>query len=170
MRLEADTTRRKFCLMAGGAIVVPLATAALAAADTVEALKARLAEIEDVTAVRALYERLIQHINAGAHAASSALFTASPNIDLDQSARRLEVDPIGAPVEANRAADGETATLRASCVVLSETSMRSDCTFVKMALSQGGGLVRRAERCVLEARCIKMSGVWKVDEVVLLPA
>jgi hypothetical protein len=157
--------------MAGGAIAVPLATAALAAAaDTVEGLKARVAELEDATAVRVLHERLIQHINAGAHAAPSSLFTASPKIGLDKSVRRLDTDLLGVPVEVTRAADGETATLRASCVVLSETSMKPDCTLVKMALSQGGGVLRRTERRVLENRCIKVDAVWKVAEVVLLPA
>ena len=138
--MNGSTTRRR--LFGGAAMLaVPLTAGAAAASDN---LAARLAALEDENTIRALLRDWARGVGAGKVAAPAA------NI------HRLTLD---ADVSITVAENG-TATASVPCAVETATPIDGDDTLVEMARQQGDGVVRRAERRVLQSSFVKRDGFW----------
>jgi hypothetical protein len=145
MKSADFATRRRLFLGAG---VVALATpAALAASNSAatpgddrRALEARLAALEDTTAIRELHR---------AHAGRVG-------------ARHLEDMAIEV------APDRGMAMARSTCVVTVTSPIEAPgCTLVDMAVAQGEGVVRHDERRVLEQTFVRRDGTWHSESAEL---
>jgi hypothetical protein len=157
---DAISTRRAF-LQGSALLAAPLVAVAPAmAADDGSAR--RLARLEDEAAIRALHQGWLREAQSG----------AAP-LALDRGAARggairgiaTDTQPVIAV-----AADGRHATGRLPCTVRIERTLAQDCTLAQMAVAQGGGVVRSAERGVLETDYIKVGGAWTVAAARLMPA
>lgn len=173
MKTKTVSTRRLFFRRAGAALSVPLGVAAAAApanaSEDAAALKARLAELEDIDAIRALQQRYAEHANSGAREAIAALFADPPRAQIDARIRGLSAGHFGARDVVELAADGEIATARMHCTVRLETPIEPSCTLVDMARQQGGGVVKRLQDGVLDGVYVKRNGVWKIARLVYRP-
>lgn len=163
---SADATRRRFLCKAGAALSVPLAAAAgaptAAATDDSAALRARLALLEDANAIRALQHAYAQRVNAGGGPALDKLFVGDVPT---RGFRTFCPDPHGGDDSIDIDPGAATATAREHCVVEIETAIEPSCPLVEMARAQGGGVLRRSERGVLESEYVKLDGVWKIGRV-----
>jgi hypothetical protein len=171
----AASTRRSF-LKRGALLAAPFAAVAAPAAILADdELKARLARLENEAAIRELHEAWLRRINtrkdratvAGDEAA--ALFANPKRAAFDPDVRGIAPDHAGEPDAIDVAADGERAAGRFHCVVETETAIARDSTLAQMAHAQGGGYVRRAERCVLKVEYVKASGAWLIAKAELAP-
>ena len=166
MKPTVDSARRRFIWKAGAALSVPLAVVAANAeartAEDAEALKMRLARLEDANAIRDLNRAYAKHLNAGAQQEIARLFTDPAAARLD-GMRALAADPLGGDDTIEIAADGNTATARLHCAAETETAIEPACPLVEMARAQGGGVTKRSERGVLEGAYVKQNGVWKIE-------
>jgi hypothetical protein len=165
------STRRRFFLKAGAALSAPLAfgatnASAVEAGDDAGRLKSRLAELEDVEAIRALIRAHARLVSSGPREALAELF-ADPSADeLEAGLRSLSPDHFGERDIIEIAADGQRATARIHCVAEIEAAIEPRCPLVDMAREQGGGIVRRTESAVLENSYVKRGGVWKIERSV----
>ena len=158
-------TRRSFIQATGAALSVPLAAAAtvpVSAADQGDPLSARLAHLEDLEAIRALNQEYARHVNAGARAELAALFVDPSNATLAPGVRGLAPDGFGEHDAIEVAADRQTATARLHYTAQIERAIEPDCPLVEMARQQGGGVVRRIERGVVEHVYVRREGIWKI--------
>jgi hypothetical protein len=167
MKTKPLSTRRKFFLKAGAAMSAPLAFGTAAALpstdDDANALKARLAMLEDENAIRSLNRAYVKCVNARAHDELAKLFAASsaakPDADIDSL--RAELSDEQAAIEI--AADRQTATARIACSVEIATPIEGPgWTLVDMAHQQGDGVLKRTERRVLEQTYVRRNDIWKV--------
>jgi ketosteroid isomerase-like protein len=174
MTNEAVATRRRFFWHAGALLSAPLAVAAAPAsgggADDAAQLLERLATLEDVNAIRALNQTYARLVNACARAELAALFADPRTAQVDASIRGVAADAFGAADVIEVSADHATATARVHCIVQVATELEPDCTLVQMAREQGEGVVRHAERRVLETAYVKQGGVWKIERSTYRPA
>jgi hypothetical protein len=165
---KGATTRRRFFWKAGAALSAPLAVAASDASargEDADALRARLAELEDLNAIRELQQAYAQHVNSHVRDSLAALFADPANSQLDGSVRGVAAEPF-AHGAIELAADRATARARIDCTVDVETAIEPRCTLVEMARQQGGGVIRRSEKRVLENAYVKQDGVWKIERSV----
>lgn len=170
MNDKTVSTRRAFFSSAGAALSAPLAMTAASVASAAArpgdaSADQRLAELEDVNAIRELNETYARHINAGAHDEAAALFVDARRAPVDDAVRTLSADRFGERDVVGLAADGTAATARIHCAVELETPIEPGGTLVEMARLQGDGVVRRTERRVLEAAYRKVGGVWKIERL-----
>jgi hypothetical protein len=160
-------TRRSFIQTAGTALSVPLAAAAAGvpvdAVSENDPLHARLAHLEDVNAIRTLAHAYVQSVNTGAREALAALFVDPSTIPVAPEIRAIMPDELMTDDSIEIAADRQTATARLHCTVQVETPIEPDCPLVDMARQQGGGVVRRTERGLLESVYLRREGVWKTQ-------
>ncbi len=164
MKTTVNSSRRGFLCKASAALAAPLAVGAASArapGDRDSSL-ARLAQLEDVNAIRELTRRCVRHMNAGSLDDAAALFTKPAHAET-LSAYRVAADPLGAEDTIEIAASGATATARLPCTAESETPIGPMTPLVEMARAQGGGLVRRTERGVLEGAYVRNDGHWKIE-------
>jgi hypothetical protein len=166
MSSRVDSTRRRFFTKAGVALTAPLAFASAGASgnrneDDARAMKARLGELENANAIRELQRCYVKHVNGGAREAVAALFANPARASFDENIRGLSTDELGVDV----AVDGRTAVSKTSCTMSLETPIEPRCPLVDMARQQGGGVVRRSERCVLDTVYVKQNGVWKIERL-----
>ncbi len=168
MTTAAVSTRRSF-LKGGALAATPLAVAVPVAAVADEARKARLARLEDETAIRALHQAWLRRVNTGAHEEAAQLFADPRRARFDKAVRAIAADHQDEPDAIDVAADGVHATGRFPSTVEIETAIAQDCTLAQMAHAQGGGLVRRTERRVLKAEYVKAGGAWAIAKVDLAP-
>lgn len=164
MTTKTTSTRRSF-LKRGAVLAVPLAAAVPAAVMADDGLKARLARLEDETAIRELHQTWLRQVNSGAGDAATPLVADPKGAALGQAVRSIAADPAGQPDAIEVAAHGQSAAGRFPCAVEIETEIAPDCTLAQMARAQGGGFVRRTERRVLEIKYVKTSGTWAVAKV-----
>jgi len=168
MNSTVNSARRGFLWKASAALAAPLAVGAASAnahaAGGRDAAQSRLAELEDVNAIRDLTRRYVRHVNAGAHDEAAALF-ADPARAGRRSPRTLAADPLGGEDAIEIAASGTAATARLHCVAEIETPIEPATPLVEMARAQGGGVVRRAERGLLEGTYVKRDGAWKIERL-----
>ena len=167
MSPRTASTRRSF-LKVGALAAAPVAAAVPVAAMADQAQKARLAQFEDEAAIRALHRSWLGRVNAGEDA--SALFVDPAGARLDQAVRSLAGDHAGGPDSIEIAPDGRRAAGRFACAAELQTAIAQDCTLAQMAHAQGGGLVRRTERRVLEIDYLKVGDGWAMTKVELAPA
>jgi hypothetical protein len=168
MNSNVNSARRGFLWKASAALAAPLAVGAASAsahaAGERDASQARLAQLEDVNAIRELTRRYVRHVNAGARVDAAALFVEPARADT-RFAQTLAADPLGGEDAIEIAAGGTAATARLHCVAETETPIEPVTPLVAMARAQGGGLVRRSDRGVLEGAYVKRDGSWKIQRL-----
>jgi hypothetical protein len=168
MKPTVNSARRGFLWKASAMLAAPLAVGASSAtahaAVERDTSRARLAELEDVNAIRELTRRYVRHVNAGAHDEAAALFAEPARADT-RAARNLAADPLGGEDAIEIAASGATATARLHCTAQIETPIEPVTPLVEMARAQGGGVLKRTERGVLEATYMKRDGRWKIERL-----
>ncbi len=167
MSRDTASTRRSF-VKVGALLAAPLAVAAPAAALADDARKARLARLEDETAIRDLHQAWLRRINTGADA--TGLFADPRRAGFEgalaeRAVRSLAADHTGEPDRIDLAKDGLSAAGRFACVVEVEADIAEDCTLAQMARAQGGGFIRQTDRRLLEADYVKTSGGWAIAKV-----
>jgi hypothetical protein len=167
MKTKAVSTRRRFFWQASAAALsAPLAVSGAHAtqrdAEDTEALKARLAMLDDVNAIRELHQAYARLMNSGARDEAAILFADPREALIDASIRKLSADRFGQQDVIEIATDRKTATARIHCTVELETAIGPSCTLVEMARVQGEGFLKQSERRVLESSCVKQDGVWKI--------
>jgi len=168
-----NSARRGFLWKASAALAAPLAVGAGSAsrptANQRDASQTRLAELEDVNVIRELTRRYVRHVNAGAHDEAAALFADAARADT-RAIRTLAADPLGGEDTIEIAAGGATATARLHCTAETETPIEPVTPLVAMARAQGGGVLKRTERGVLEGTYVKRDGRWKIERLVFRSA
>ena len=169
MKTTVNSARRGFLWKASAALAAPLAVVAASAAPAGAAAEhdpaqARLAELEDVNAIRELTRRYVRHVNAGAHDEAAALFMEPARADT-RAARKLAADPLGGEDAIEIAATGTAATARLHCTAEIETPIEPVTPLVAMARAQGGGVVLRSECGMLEGTYAKSDGAWKIERL-----
>jgi hypothetical protein len=170
MTKDANSTRRSF-LKSGAVLAAPLAAVAVPVAVLADdGLKARLARLEDESAIRELHQTWLRRINTGAGDAAASLYANPEAAVFDQSVHRIAADHSGQPDAIELAADRKSASGRFHCAVEIGTAIAQDCTLARMAHAQGGGFVRRTERCVLKVEYVRASGAWAIAKVEFAPA
>jgi hypothetical protein len=169
MKTKSISSRRRFFLQASAALSVPLAASAVharqAGADDAGA-NARLAVLEDKSAIRALQQEYVRHVNSGAHEKASLLFANPSAAWLDASVRSLAANGFGEQDAIEISPDHSTATARTHCAVQTETAIGPNCTLVEMARGQGEGVLRQSENRVLVSTYVKVGGAWKIERLV----
>ncbi len=166
-------TRRRFLARAGAALAAPAALAAAGEATAAgrgdSTLEARLAALEDASAIRALQRAYVRHLNARDTDAIAEVCAVPQRVALDAAVQELAPHSHEDAIIAV-AADRLTATARLPCTVRIETPIEAPgCTLVEMARLQGEGVVRRTERRVLEQWFVRGPGVsqWRIERTVL---
>jgi len=174
MATKTVSTRRSFISVAGMALSAPLAAGVAGAAASPVAggddLKARLAMLEDLDAIRTLTQAFARHVNAGAHDEIAALFADPSGGHIDPSIHGIDANGFGEHDVIDIAPDRQTATARLYCTVHTETAIGPSCPLVDMARQQGGGVVRLAEPGVFENLYVKRDGMWKIQRSTHRPA
>jgi hypothetical protein len=174
MSSSLDLARRRFMWKAGTALAAPAAIAVPAARSAAlvddATSQARLALLEEQNAIRAAIRALVRHVNGYPGAAGElAHVCANPaRVRLD-AVRALTPDPAGAADAIEIAADGRTAAARLHCTAETESPIPA-CPLVEMARAQGGGVLRRTERGVLETAFLKSNGGWTIERADFRPA
>lgn len=158
MSKDNTSTRRSF-LKSAALLAAPLAAAAPAAVWTDDALKARLARLEDEAAIGKLHQTWLRQVNAAGAGARKPVVT-----DLE-GVRSLAPDHSSEPGTIVIAPDGKSATGRFPCAVELESAVPQDSTLGQMAHVQGSGFVCRTERRTLNAEYAKTSGSWSIANV-----
>jgi hypothetical protein len=169
MKTTVNSARRGFLRKAGAALAAPLAvcgasSSARAPGDR-DASQARLAQLEDVNAIRELTRSYVRHVNTGAHGEAAALFAQPAHADARFALTALAADPLGGEDAIEIAASGTTATARLHCTAEIETPIEPVTPLVAMARAQGGGVLRRSERGVLDGTYVKRDGGWKIERL-----
>jgi len=168
MKTTVNSARRGFLRKAGAALAAPLAVGAASASARApgdrDASQARLAQLEDVNAIRELTRSYVRHVNAGAHDEAAALF-AQPAHAARFALTTLAADPLGGEDAIEIEASGMIATARLHCTAELATPIEPMTPLVEMARAQGGGLLKRSERGVLEGVYVKRDGCWKIGRL-----
>jgi hypothetical protein len=165
MTKDAASTRRSF-LKSGALLAAPLAAVAAPAAVMVaDELKARLARLENVAAIRELHQVWLRRINTGAADAAMPLFAGPEGAASNLAVRSIVADHAGELDSIDLSVDGQSAAGRFHCAAEIETTIAQDCTLARMAHAQGGGFVRRTERRVLKVEYMRTSGAWAIAKV-----
>lgn len=166
MTPTSSASRRSFIRTAGAALSVPLAAAATtvpgSAAAEGDTLQARLARLEDLDAIRALNREYARHLNTGARDSLIALFADPARVEIDPEVHSIGPDAFGEEDGIDIAPDRRTATARLHRTVHVEHAIGPDCPLVEMARLQGGGVVRRDQRVILENDYVRRDGIWKI--------
>jgi hypothetical protein len=166
---DANSTRRSF-LKGGALLAAPLAAAVPAAIIADDGTKARLAKLENETAIRKLHQAWLRGINTGARDEAASLFADPKRAAFGSSVRSIAADHAGEPDAIEVAADGRSAAGRFHCAVETEAAIAQDSTLAQMARAQGGGYIRRTERRVLHVEYVKSAGTWAIAKAELAPA
>jgi hypothetical protein len=162
MGTNTTATRRTFFGRASAALVAPLAaTRAFAGEPAGSDLSARVMELEDVNAIRALQRTYARLVNAGARDEVAALFADPAAAHVEPGVRNINGDAFDERDVVELGSDG-TATACLHCTVEVVTAIGPTCTLVEMARMQGDGVLRRTEQRLIEGSYVKLAGVWKI--------
>ena len=170
MKTKSNASRRRFFMQAGAALAVPLAASAArprSAAD--DDVNARLAALEDVSAIRELQQAFARCVNSGAHDEARRLFAKPAAAQLDARIRRLSAHGFGEHDSIELSADRTAATARVQCTVETETPIGPSCTLVEMARLQGEGVLRHAAKRVLVGTYVKQDDTWRIERLAFEP-
>jgi hypothetical protein len=158
---------------AGVVLAAPLAISPALAADSAgeqgDGVAARIAELENVNAIRALQRAYARLLNAGAHDELVALFTDPAAVVIDARVVSIAEHGFSERDVVELGSDG-TAIAHFHCTVETSHAIGPDCTLVEMARLQGEGFVKRTERRVLESAYVQRHGVWKIERAAFRPA
>jgi hypothetical protein len=163
MSKQTNSTRRSF-LKSGAILAAPFAAAAPAAVLADDGLNARLARLENETAIRELHQEWLRRVNSGARGAAAQLFR-EPAAARNSAVRAITADHSGERDAIDVAANGTNATGRFSCLVEIESVIPRDSTLGQMAHAQGNGFVPRTERRVLRVAYAKSGSSWAIAKV-----
>ena len=173
MKTTVNSARRGFLRKASAALAAPLAVGGASvsahAAGERDPSRARLARLEDANAIRELTRSYVRHVNAGEHDQAAALFAQPARADT-RCALTLAADPLGGEEAIEVAASGATATARLHCIAEIETPIEPLTPLVAMARAQGGGVLKRSERGVLDGAYVKRAGIWQIERLDFRPA
>ncbi len=161
MGTKTTATRRNFFGRASAALVAPLAVTQAFAAEPAGDLSARVMELEDVNAIRALQRTYARLVNADARGELAALFADPKTALVEPDVRTITGDGFDERDVVELGSDG-TATACLHCTVEVATAIGPTCTLVEMARMQGDGVLRRIEQRRLEGSYVKIDGVWKI--------
>jgi hypothetical protein len=167
--IRQTTPRRRFIRTAGVALSAPLAAAAVAQAAPVaggDGLRARLARLEDLDAIRALTRAWRRHLEADDLEAAAALFADPSRGAVEGIARDARIERASDENGVVVSEDGRSASATVSCTMAIETPLEADCTLVEMAQLQGGGVARRVEAGVLDAEYVRRPEGWRIGRAV----
>ncbi len=169
MNTDNVSTRRRFLSTAGAALSAPLAVAganvSASGAEDRTSIEARLADLEDVNAIRKLHRTYAILVNRHAHDEVAGLFTVPSEATVEENIGSLSADRYGEDDVIELAPDRLSATGRCHCTVQTKTPIGPICTLVEMARAQGEGFIERSQRQVIEAAYVKEVGVWKIRRV-----
>jgi len=163
MSMDTTSTRRSF-LKGGALLAVPLAAAAPAAVLAEEGLKARLARLEDESAIRELHQTWLRRVNARADGVTPP-FSDPDATAFEHAVRVIAADHAAEADAIEVAPDGKSAAGRFHCILEIETRIPQDCTLARMAHAQGGGFVRWTERRLLKVEYLKPCGTWTIAKI-----
>jgi hypothetical protein len=164
MTKDTASTRRSF-LKSSAVLAAQLAAVGVPVALVADdELKARLARLQDESAIRELQQTWLRSINTGAGDAT-VLYANREAGAFHQPVSSIAADHSGQPDAIELAADAKSAIGRFHCAVEIETAIAQDCTLARMAHAQGGGFVRRTERRILKVEYVKASGAWAIANV-----
>ena len=173
MNTNNVSTRRRFLSTAGAALSAPLAVAganvSASGAQDRTSIEARLADLEDVNAIRKLHRTYAILVNRHAHDEMAGLFAVPSQATVDESIGGLSADRFGEDDVIELTPDRQSATGRFQCFVQTKTAIGPTCTLVEMAHAQGEGFIERSQRHVIEAAYVKKDGVWKIRRVRMTP-
>ncbi len=173
MNTDNVSTRRRFLSTAGAALSAPLAVAganvSARGAEDRTSMEARLADLEDVNAIRKLHRTYTILVNRQAHDEVAGLFAVPSQAQVDESIGSLSADRFGEDDVIELAPDRQSATGRFHCTVQTKTAIGPSCTLVEMARAQGEGFIERSQRHMIEAAYVKEAGVWKIRCVRMMP-
>jgi len=149
---ETNTSRRLF-LKGSALIAAPLVATGSTAALADDGVKARLTRFEDEDALRRLQHAWLRQVNAGAAEATAKLDSAVSGIvaDPDPDAHAIQI-----------AADGQRATGRFACSVVTETELEADGTFAQMARLQGTGILRSTTARTVHVDYVRTAEGWVI--------
>lgn len=169
--MKPITTRRSFFWKAGAAVCVPFAAASSAGtARDGEDMRARLALLEDLDAIRKLNRAYLRYVDAGERRQALRLFADPARAAIRDDVAGVRADQ-GHPEDViEMSADRTIATARMHCTVRIEAPIEPACPLVEMARAQGGGVVKRSESGVFETVCVKHGGTWKLSASSYRPA
>ncbi len=168
--MTTDTVSTRRSLLKGGALLAAPLAAAPIAAMAEDGRAERLAKLENEAAIRELHQSWLRRINGGARDDAARLFADPRCAAFDKTVRNIAADHAGEPDAIKVSANGLSAAGRFACAVEIETEIPKDGTLAQMAHAQGGGVIRRTERRVLEAQYVKADGAWVIGTVQLIAA
>ena len=158
------STRRGFFFKAGAAAAAPgafagAATAASADSRSSVTLASRLAELEDVAALRRIGAELIRRVNAGEPEA----------LESNGSGVRQISGDFDAAAQIDFVHDRREAVVRLDCKATFERPIEAPgSVLLDMARAQGEGFVRDAQVQTLELRCARAKSGWVLERARLL--
>lgn len=162
------SSRRRFFVAAGAAAAAPLAVMGAARARPVEpepSLEARLAELEDLAAIRRLHHDDLRRFNEIAAAALPGV----PTADIEPGVRRIVSDFFDDAAVLEISPDRTSATLRVPCTVDLATPIEAPgMSLVDMARLQGDGVLVKSRSRMLEQRWVRIDGAWQLERARLL--
>jgi len=164
----SDLGRRSF-LKGGAIIAAPLAVAGAPALAAGDDRLARLARLEDESAIRALHRSLVGHINGGTPEAAAKLFATPRAAALDGAIRAITADHGGEADAIAIAADGRSASGRFACLVETGAMLPMDNTLAQMAHAQGTGYISETRRAVMTAGFIRTEQGWAIARLEVAP-
>jgi len=156
---EMIASRRSF-LKVGALLAAPVMAAVPVVAAAEDGTKARLARLEDETAIRDLHRTWLRSVNAGERDAAASLFRHPRHASIEEGLRRITADHGWEQQAITLSADGQHAAGLFPCDVEIERAMAADCTLAQMAHAQGGGWVRHRERRMLSVDYVKGETGW----------
>ena len=137
MNTDDVSTRRRFLSKAGAAMSAPLAVAganvSASGAQDRTSIEARLADLEDVNAIRKLHRTYAILVNRRAHDEVAGLFAVPSQAEVDESIGGLSANHFGEDDVIELAPDSQSATGRFHCTVQTKTPIGPTCTLVEMA-------------------------------------
>ena len=166
MRDDRDSTRRTF-LKGSAILAAPLVMTVPAAAIAADDRAARLQQLEDEAAIRALHQDWLRRVN-GRDADMAGLFAnAGAARCLDGAVCGIANAPDARDDRIEIAADGKRATGRFLCLVETESHIAPDSTLAQMALAQGGGVIREQATRLVSADYVKAGDRWAIAGIAL---
>ncbi len=196
MRQSSLQGRRSFVWKAGAALSATAASVFAGAPERTRSdageMKARLARLEDLNAVRQLHDAYARHLNECAYHDILDLFADDARVEFaggvfvgkDRGVRRLFVEHFGRVKEVlpepvhtflqrethehdaiEIAAGRLTATARFHVTVHAEAAIAPGCPLVDMALQQGGGVIKWVETGIFENVYAREGATWKIRQL-----
>lgn len=166
---KSMTSRRSF-LKSGAVVAAPvaiIATPALAAGMEEDALRSRLARMEDSRAIETLNRRFVHHFNAADRRGLAGLFADGRAPELGQGIAGLVVEEGAQAPEILLTADGNRASATYACRAEVEQALEGSDTLMQMARLQGNSAHRMHQPGQLKADYVRRPEGWVIERIQL---